>query len=1415
MMLQELLTELTDRRIHLSVEGEQLRIRAPKGSLSPQLREVLKERKDELVGWLNQVNAPTTAPVPEIVPQFQERYQPFPLTEMQQAYWVGNHGVVELSSPAHFYSEIEWDNLDLPRLSAAWQRLIERHEMLRAIILPTGEQQILAQVPDYEIEMVDLRGLEEPEVSRRLQAMRDRLSYPSRPRDQWPRFGILVSRFSEEKCLLHFSFDILIIDGFSYQILMKEWVQLYENVDQQLPVLELSFRDYVLTRQTLENTPSFQQSWQYWQNRLSTLPPGPELPLAQQPNLLKTSQFAHLSESLPRTLSEQLKSRAIAEGITPSLALCAAYTEILATWSKNSHFTLALLHLNRLPLHTQVNEIVGNFSTTLLLEVNPTPGGSFADKAIKLQQQLWSDLEHSQVSGVEVVRELNRLQGGAPRPTIPVTFVSVVSNRATVDPEQETPQEVGSPNLWEEQIYTKVRVPQVFIDHQAWERKGELVLNWDYVPELFPEGMIEDMFKSYIRLLRRLAEGDQALQEAPKHLLPAEHYQLQAAINDTEVPVEPELLHTLFINQAVHEPQQVAVIAPTQTLTYQDLYQRAGWLGYQLRQRGAHPNQLVGVVMEKGWEQVVGVLAILMAGAAYVPIDPELPLERRQYLMAQSDLQLVLTQSWLDDSLDWPEDVGRICVDTNPIPPTAPPPLEPLQQGEDLAYVIYTSGSTGVPKGVMIDHRGAVNTVVDINRRFEITADEKVLALSSLNFDLSVYDIFGILAAGGTIVVPEASQLKEPTHWLELLNKHQITVWNSVPALMQLGTEMSVSTGILLSPSLRLVMLSGDWLPLTLPTQLQSLVEGVQVVSLGGATEASIWSIFYPIATVNPDWKSIPYGQPLSNQKFYVLNDELEPCPIEVPGQLYIGGIGLAKGYWKNEQKTEASFIIHPTSGERLYRTGDLGRYLPDGNIEFLGREDFQVKVQGYRIECGEVEAVLQQHPGVKSCLVTVIGDVQGAKQLVGYFVPYDQSELTTTNLRDFLGQKLPSYMVPSALMSLPALPLTANGKVDRRSLPSPDFSRVTEIKNAILPRNEVEHQVAQIWSDLLQVHPISIRDNFFELGGSSFVAMQLMTRIHQQFGQHLPLATLLQEPTVEHLASLLSQPTVTQSVSPVVPIQPFGSQSPFFCVHPIGGHVLCYEALARYLGEEQRFYGLQALGFNGEQEPLNRIEVMATKYIAALREVQPQGPYQLGGWSLGGLIAWEMAQQLTDSGEEVALLALIDSYPPMAKPSDEPEDRATLLASIAQDLGGLYSKSLAVSVEQLRNLEEHQQLAVIVEAAKAAAIFPPEADFQQMYYWLQVFQANRQALHRYVPQPYIGKIVLFCAEESEKTTKGMMAWQQLALGGVEAYSIPGDHYTIIQDPQVQGLAKQLGLHLSFSKVESDFFQGRSIVQVR
>jgi amino acid adenylation domain-containing protein len=394
--------------------------------------------------------------------------------------------------------------------------------------------------------------------------------------------------------------------------------------------------------------------------------------------------------------------------------------------------------------------------------------------------------------------------------------------------------------------------------------------------------------------------------------------------------------------------------------------------------------------MEKGWEQVVAVMGILTAGAAYLPIDPSLPKERVWYLLENGQVDVVLTQPWLDTSLEWPTRIRRLQVDERIVPEEDGQPLVPTQGPEDLAYVIFTSGSTGKPKGVMIDHRGAVNTIVDLNQRFAVSPQDRVLALSNLNFDLSVYDIFGTLSAGGTIVMPDNASRRDPAHWADLLIHEQVTIWNSVPALMQMLVEYLGERPALCqaATSLRLVMLSGDWVPVALPDRIQALFGGVDVYSLGGATEASIWSILYPIRNVDPTWKSIPYGQPMVNQTFHVLNERFEPCPVWVPGQLYIGGIGLAKGYWRDEAKTSASFIIHPQSGERLYRTGDLGRYLPDGNIEFLGREDFQVKIRGHRIELGEIETALEQHPGVQAAVVAAVGDPRGDKRLIAYVVP-------------------------------------------------------------------------------------------------------------------------------------------------------------------------------------------------------------------------------------------------------------------------------------------------------------------------------------------------------------------------------------------------------------------------------------------
>ncbi|HVU68088.1 MAG TPA: amino acid adenylation domain-containing protein, partial [Ktedonobacteraceae bacterium] len=511
----------------------------------------------------------------------------------------------------------------------------------------------------------------------------------------------------------------------------------------------------------------------------------------------------------------------------------------------------------------------------------------------------------------------------------------------------------------------------------------------------FPPGLFDEMFAAYYQLLTLLAEDEVAWHDAYLPVLPDAYRALYAEVDATEAPLTDDLLHTLFSERAALQPQQQAVVSPQRTLTYEEVARYTAALAPRLRQLGARPNRLVGVVMEKGWEQVVAVLSILQAGAAYLPIDPALPDERLLYLLEHGEVELVLTQSWLDQRFPWPADLRRLCVDTE-CPPgayldTPLPRVEPLQCPSDLAYVIYTSGSTGLPKGVMIDHRGAVNTILDMNQRFQVTSADRVLALSALHFDLSVYDIFGTLAAGGTIVYPTESSERDPRAWLELLIEQRVTIWNSVPALLQMFVEYIEDHKLKLEGAcLRLALLSGDWIPLTLPESLWKLLPQVAIMSLGGATEASIWSIMYPITSINPAWKSIPYGKAMKNQRVAVLNERCVARPPWVPGPLYIGGVGVAAGYWRDEEKTSRSFLRHPVTGERLYRTGDLGRYLPDGNIEFLGREDFQVKIRGYRIELGEIEAALLQHEAVQAAVVTTYNETGQAsnQRLVGYIVP-------------------------------------------------------------------------------------------------------------------------------------------------------------------------------------------------------------------------------------------------------------------------------------------------------------------------------------------------------------------------------------------------------------------------------------------
>ena len=979
----EFLSRLRQLGVRLVAEGDRLRCSAAEGVLTPELRGNIAERKAEILSFLR-----GAASLPSITPSRADRHQPFPLTETQQAYWLGRGGTFELGQHSiHGYVELEVKRLELSRLTAALRRMIERHEMLRAVLLPTGEQRILEHVPPYEIAVQDLRGLAPEEAKARLDEATQRLSHQVLSLESWPPFEFFASRLDEERTRLHVSIDGLFFDLWSFQMLFRELDQLYKDLDARFvpEQLELSFRDYVLGERALQETEVYQRSLASWRARMETLPPAPELPLACTPAELREPRYRRWNGALDARSWSLLRRLATQAGLTPSGLLLAAYAEVMGGWSRSPRFSLNVPLFNRLPLHREVNKVLGNFSSFTLVEVDCSVKGGFLERARRLQQQLREGMEHQMVSGVRILRELRKGGGEAARTGMPVVFTFVP---AGVDAEDAASTHVLRMELGEV-IESLSQTPQVWIDNQShMEEGGALSFNWDVVENLFPAGMVDDMFEAYGQLLRRLAEDERAWRTESLGLLPrAQREQREALTARTQPRVAGGLVHDRFLAQVAASPERLAVITPREALSYGELSHRSHQIARWLRHRGLGPNQLVAVVMEKGWEQVAGALGVLLSGAAYLPIDPSFPRERIHSLLKEGEVRCILTQSWLNGPDRWPVGLEVLDVDGPAREAESGAPLESIQRPEDLMYVLYTSGSSGQPKGVMIEHRAVMNVIVNTNELLRVGAADRMLAVTALEHDLSVYDVFGVLAAGAALVMPEADRAREPAHWLELMVRERVTLWNSVPAMMEMLLSYAAERGERLPASLRWAVLGGDWIPVSLPTRLRTLAEGARVLSIGGPTETTIWNIWYPVDQVDPTWKSIPYGRPIPHARYHVLDEALEDRPVWVAGELYCSGEGLARGYWRDEARTRERFLQHPRTGERLYRTGDLGRYLPDGNIEFLGRADFQLKVNGYRIEPGEIEAHLTRHPGVRAAVVTAVGE-HDARQLVAYVVP-------------------------------------------------------------------------------------------------------------------------------------------------------------------------------------------------------------------------------------------------------------------------------------------------------------------------------------------------------------------------------------------------------------------------------------------
>jgi pyochelin synthetase len=1133
----DVLRDVEARGLSLSVSGTDLRLQGPQQRVDAELVGRIKAAKAELVAHLTAQQA-SAAPQPS----------GYPLTLLQRGYLIGRGDSVEIGNVAsHVYHEIDgcWD---LDRLEQALRRVVARHGMLRTSFTADGRQ-VEAPAADIGIIRYDLRGEPPAAQQARLAELREQRSHRIFPYDQAPMLAVEASLLGPSQMRLHVGHDGLVMDGISMFLFFRDWWRAYTGTDEpgvDEPGGQVSFADYVTSAQAMRSKAPAQRSRSYWLDRLPDLPPHPGLALKTSPASISHPRFTQYTAVLDAPSWATLKGHAAAAGLTPTGVLLAAYAETLARWGAGRRFTLTTTVANRPPIHPRMAEAIGNFSETLLVEIDIDRNRTFTERAQALQARLRRDLDHRHFSGIEVLRELARLDSSADA-RMPYTFNSTIGY-VLGEVDGSTLELLGP------EVYTSSQTPQVWLNAFAFEQHGGVVVQFDAVDGLFPDGMIAAMTGGYQRMLDALLD-EGSWSSRTFHLLPPDQSDRRLLVNNTAVARPDQMLPDAFAAQAARDPDAPAVLTTTGTVSYGDLLRQASDAAAWLRERQVARDELVALIMHRGPEQITGIMAALMAGGAYLPVDARLPDERIRYMLRDGRVRCVLTNSgWQagdEDAVEVLDLIGRkdalqssigrkdalrpYGLGYQPLPGTSP---------DDLAYVLYTSGTTGEPKGVMISHRSVANVVADCNERFSVTPADRFIALSAFNFDLSAYDIFGALSAGAALVLPDAGRATDPAHWLELCDRFGVTIWNSVPAIAGLMAEQAVLSGPEFHPtaglrSLRLVMMSGDRIPPALPATLARLKDDLTLMSLGGPTETTIWNISYPIGVPvlsGPERhptagsQSIPYGRPNANNRAYILDADGLDCPDWVTGEICAAGTGLARGYWADEARTADKFWFDSQRGERLYRTGDLGCYLPDGNIAIAGRSDFQIKVNGYRIEAGEVETRLADIHAVKQAVVVRQAAARGDR-LVAHLVPAGDARPTPEEIRQALREHLPDYMTPAEVVWHDSLPLTANGKVDRGKLTllSGPERHPTAVRAEAGPgggdvTTDLERELMGVWASVLRVPADAIGhdSNFYDLGGDSLAAARIFTGIRKQFGVSITLDRLYEVQTVRAMAACI-----------------------------------------------------------------------------------------------------------------------------------------------------------------------------------------------------------------------------------------------------------------------------------------------------
>ncbi|MEP6707581.1 MAG: amino acid adenylation domain-containing protein, partial [Pyrinomonadaceae bacterium] len=1326
-----------------------------------------------------------------------------PLSFGQQSFWFLNQ-LNPNTSLYNIYRAVRLRGaLKVTALQQALNEIIERHEALRTTLASLDEEplQLIAASRTMDLKIIDVGriGASDRETAA-AQTLTEQAHIPFDLVNGPLIRGVLI-RLDEEEHILLLVMHHVVADDWSMGILFNELSALYEDFatgrGPALPPLMIQYPDFAIWQRNWMQGDVLEKQLSYWKQRLSEAPRMLELPTDHPRPALPTNKGAREKIVLPPELIKKLATVGQHEGATVFMTLLAAFQYLLARYTGQNDIVVGSPIAGRNRAETE--GLIGYFINTLVLRTDLSGNPTFNELLRRVRDVALGAYAHQDLPFERLVEELQPERSLTQPPLFQVMFIFQNAPKANLRPSglSITPEEVhGAPAP----LDLTLELREMADGMHCW---------FEYKSELFNSRTIALMAERFRLLLEKVAENPAGTLSAMQLLTNEEQEVFAESADTTSESATGHCIQELFEAQVERTPAAVAVIHEKEKLTYAELNSRANRLAHHLRALGVGPEVLVGICMERSIEMIVGLLGILKAGGAYVPLDPAYPRERLKLMMDDAKVPVLLTRQ-RHLALLPSSSATMVCIDTDWERITKGEEENPARvtQAENLAYVIYTSGSTGQPKGVMVQHSSLVNYVENAAVEFGLGHGDRVLQFASLNFDTSAEEIFPCLTRGAKLVLRTDEMLASVTGFLQLCGDWAITVLDLPTAYWHEMVTQIEAENLELPPSLRLVIIGGERaLPDRLAQWQKRFGPEVRLLNTYGPTEATIVATLWEptsSSTAGP-LREVPIGKPVRNARAYVLDGSLQPVPSGVVGELHLGGSGLARGYLNRPELTAERFIADPFSrraGQRLYKTGDLARYLPDGNIEYAGRIDDQVKVRGFRVEPGEIEAALNQHPSVRESVVIARGDSSGDRRLIAYLIARHAGEFSADDLRNHLKQKLPAFMVPSAFVPLSRFPLTPNGKVDRKALPAPEAQSSQSEKAFIPPGTDAERKLAKIWTQVLHLEKVSIKDDFFDLGGHSLLAVRLFAQIKKVFGEELPLATLFQAPTIERLAAALCQNGWTADWSPLVAIQPNGTRRPFFAIHAVGGNVLEYNALAKHLGEEQPFYALQAHGLDGTQFTYIPIEEMAASYIREIQAVQPAGPYQIGGRSFGGVVAFEMARQLSEQGHEVSLLAMMDTYP---------LGYQKLLAKSTSELAVPRMKNkLRAHLRNLRTMGPIEKLKYLGEKSTYGPAKIKIKTWQTLYHFFRksgrvlprvlrnVEQFNYLAAREYVPKVYPGRVTLFWASEDLNTGHDAVdGWEVLAAGGVEIRELPGTHLNIIKEPFVEHLAREISACLA------------------